>query len=308
MPSPGTHCWLRFVDVAGEVLIQDRGRPDGWRFGVGRAGHADRAAAALAHRVVGNNGDEALFEIVGTTTIRLELGGAWLAAIGGAEPVKIRRGARAFEQAAACAWSAQAGDELTIEPSQQTYRRYLAVRGGLDVPTVLGSRAYDTLAQIGPPPVRPGDRLTVGPARAAPPWPITEPVPLLLPPSDGASIRVSPGPHANLAAPLSTLPGLLVTLADAMCDATWRVAGGSRAGVRLVPVSRLDAAPATSGVLASFPVFPGCLQLTPALLGLALGVDAPLTGGYPVPLVIDDHDRDQLARCRLGDVVHFTLH
>ena len=41
-------------------------------------------------------------------------------------------------------------------------RTYLTVRGGIDVPPVLGSRSTDTLSRLGPPPVRVGDLLPVG--------------------------------------------------------------------------------------------------------------------------------------------------
>jgi len=41
-------------------------------------------------------------------------------------------------------------------------RTYLAVRGGIDVAPVLGSRSTDTLPGIGPPPLQAGDVLPVG--------------------------------------------------------------------------------------------------------------------------------------------------
>ncbi len=53
---------------------------------------------------------------------------------------------------------------LTIGPAIVGVRTYLAVRGGIDVPPVLGSRSRDTLAGIGPPALRNGDMLPIGPA------------------------------------------------------------------------------------------------------------------------------------------------
>ncbi len=41
-------------------------------------------------------------------------------------------------------------------------RTYLAVRGGIDVTPVLGSRSYDVMSAIGPQPLQPGDVLPVG--------------------------------------------------------------------------------------------------------------------------------------------------
>ena len=43
-------------------------------------------------------------------------------------------------------------------------RSYLAVRGGVDVDAVLGSRSTDLLSGLGPAPLRAGDRLAVGAA------------------------------------------------------------------------------------------------------------------------------------------------
>ena len=40
--------------------------------------------------------------------------------------------------------------------------RYLAVRGGIDVSPVLGSRSYDVMSAIGPLPLQPGDVLPIG--------------------------------------------------------------------------------------------------------------------------------------------------
>ncbi len=42
-------------------------------------------------------------------------------------------------------------------------RTYLAVRGGICVEPVLGSRSYDVMSGIGPSPLGAGDRLPVGP-------------------------------------------------------------------------------------------------------------------------------------------------
>ena len=41
-------------------------------------------------------------------------------------------------------------------------RSYLAVRGGIDVEPVLGSRSYDVMSAIGPLPLQAGDVLPVG--------------------------------------------------------------------------------------------------------------------------------------------------
>ena len=54
------------------------------------------------------------------------------------------------------------GAVLTLGMPATGLRTYLTVRGGIDVPPVLGSRSTDTLSRLGPPPVRVGDVLPVG--------------------------------------------------------------------------------------------------------------------------------------------------
>jgi allophanate hydrolase subunit 2 len=51
------------------------------------------------------------------------------------------------------------GETLKIGTPAVGLRTYLSVRGGVEVPAVLGSRATDTLSGIGPPSVKAGDLL-----------------------------------------------------------------------------------------------------------------------------------------------------
>ncbi|HEY6739213.1 MAG TPA: hypothetical protein VI076_10225 [Actinopolymorphaceae bacterium] len=53
----------------------------------------------------------------------------------------------------------RAGQTFALGTPTSGLRTYVAVRGGLDVPAVLGSRSTDTLSGLGPPPVTAGDRL-----------------------------------------------------------------------------------------------------------------------------------------------------
>src|SRR5699024_8359046 len=54
-----------------------------------------------------------------------------------------------------------AGARLRLGRARTGLRSYLAVRGGIDVTPVLGSRASDTLGALGPAPIRRGDLLRV---------------------------------------------------------------------------------------------------------------------------------------------------
>ena len=61
------------------------------------------------------------------------------------------------------------GQELRLGAPAAGLRTYLAVRGGLAVPAVLGSRSTDLLSGLGPPVVAAGDELPVGAAAGEPP-------------------------------------------------------------------------------------------------------------------------------------------
>jgi biotin-dependent carboxylase-like uncharacterized protein len=165
-------------------------------------------------------------------------------------------------------------------------RSYLAVRGGVTVPPVLGSRSTDTLSGIGPAPLRAGDRIPVGTsggdvvgASAAEPAPRTV-LPVRLGPRDD---WFTPAARAALLA------------------ATWTVRPESdRVGVRLDGPVLARARP---GELPSEPTLPGAVQVPPDGRPIVFGPDAPVTGGYPVIAVVTD--LDPAAQLRPGASVRF---
>src|SRR5690606_31722273 len=89
----------------------------------------------------------------------------------------------------------QASQRLTLGQPAAGLRTYVAVRGGIDVPPVLGSRATDVLSGLGPGVLRPGDVLPVGttdrpvPGVDVAPVPDPTPEPVVLP--------VLPGPRRD---------------------------------------------------------------------------------------------------------------
>ena len=135
------------------------GRPGRAAWGVGRSGAADRASAALANRLVANPASAAVLEVtLGGLSLRAHV--ALTMALTGAD-------ARGSVGGRPVAWGAPfavpAGAVLALGTPATGLRTYLGVRGGIDVPPVLGSRSYDVLARLGPRPLAAGDRLPVGP-------------------------------------------------------------------------------------------------------------------------------------------------
>lgn len=158
----GTNCapkgGIEVIATGPLVLVEDLGRAGLAAVGVPRSGAADPAALREANRLVGNAPGAAALEVVlgglvvrfGTTGA-IALTGAHAPADLGGEPVPYGRAVRA-----------PAGATLTLGPPGSGLRTWLAVRGGIDVPAVLGSRSSDVLSGLGPPPVAPGHTLPLG--------------------------------------------------------------------------------------------------------------------------------------------------
>lgn len=270
---------IEILDPGPLATVQDAGRWGWASLGVPRAGAFDRAAWAAANRLVGNDPDAAGLEItLGGLALRTDHA-VTVALTGAACP-----GAPDWNAAV----TLPAGTTLQLGQPRHGLRSYLAVRGGLDVPAVLGSRSTDTLSGLGPAALRPGDRLGVGAVRREPASVAASP-----PHTGEARLAICWGPRSDWFS--EDAWRLLV-------DTTWTVRPDSdRIGVRLdgpaLPRAR-------QGELASEPTLPGAVQVPANGRPIVFGPDAPVTGGYPVIAVVDDLDR--VAQLRPGDTVRFT--
>ncbi|WP_454050764.1 5-oxoprolinase subunit B/C family protein [Cellulomonas sp. Marseille-Q8402] len=270
------------------ALLQDRGRPGLAAVGVGRSGAADLGALRLANRLVGNAPDAAVLEVLlGGVELRFPRGG--VVALAGAEVPAWVGGTPVAPHAAT---RVPPGGVLRTGHATRGLRVTVAVRGGIDVAPVLGSRSADQLSGIGPAPLRAGDVLLVGRrvVEAAQPW--------ADPPrawDDPAVLHVRPGPRADWFPPDAL---------DRFCAATYTVTPASnRVAVRLdgPPVRRLE-----RGELPSEPLVPGSVQVPPDGRPVVFGADHPVTGGYPVLAVVEPGSRDRAAQLRPGDAVTFA--
>ncbi|WP_309647398.1 biotin-dependent carboxyltransferase family protein [Nocardioides sp.] len=276
---------LRVLASGALTTVQDLGRPGLAHLGVPRAGALDRPAAALANRLVGNAADAAVLEVTLGGLVVTTDAGAWVAVTGAVCPVDVDGAPRGHARPE---WLA-AGSRLSIGTTSSGVRSYLAVGGGIAVAPVLGSRATDTLAWVGPPRVEPGTRLPVGPVLGRP-----APHDTPRPPRAGA-LRVHPGPRADWFAPHA-----LTTL----CGSTYEVGSASnRIGLRLQgpPLERVrhDELPSEGMVL-------GAVQVPPDGQPVVFLADHPPTGGYPVLAVVEEADLWQCAQVRPGETVRFT--
>lgn len=287
--TTGTRAEVEVLAPGPLTLVQDRGRPGLAAVGVGRSGAADAGALRLANRLVGNAPGAAGLEVLlGGVVLAFPAGG--VVALAGAEVPADVDGVPVAPHAAT---RIPPGGVLRTGTASRGVRLYVAVRGGIAVPAVLGSRAADRLARLGPAPLRTGDVLPVGGdvLEAAQPW--------ADPPrswSEPTVLHVAPGPRADWCA-----PGAL----DRLVAGRYVVTPASdRVAVRLdgPPVERLD-----RGELPSEPLVPGAVQVPPDGMPVVFGADHPVTGGYPVLAVVEARSRDRAAQLRPGDPVAFAL-
>jgi biotin-dependent carboxylase-like uncharacterized protein len=278
---------LRVAATGPLATVQDAGRPGWAAIGVPRSGAADRAAHDLANRLVGNRPEAATVE---TTAggLRLRAERAALVAVTGA-PVPLTVAGRAGSLNAPV--TVPAGAELVLGTPAIGLRSYVAVRGGVDVPPVLGSRSTDRLSGLGPEPLRAGALLAIG--RDAGDEPVVDVAPVA-PPSDRPVLRVLPGPRRDwLAAEAWTR----------LVSEGWTVSADSdRVGLRLTG-PRLERA--RDDELPSEGLVPGAVQVPPDGAPVLFLADHPVTGGYPVLAVVVTADLPAAAQLRPGDELVF---
>ncbi|MDQ1674645.1 MAG: hypothetical protein QOC98_3207, partial [Frankiaceae bacterium] len=186
---------------------------------------------------------------------------------------------------------AHAGSVLRLGQARRGLRSYVAVRGGIDVATVLGSRSTDTLAFLGPQPLAAGNRLPVG---AQPEAEVQhEPVPTR-PPSDAIELRLMPGPRDDRL----TEAGLHQLFATG-----WQVTSTSdRTGLRLDGPALERAG---TEELLSEGMVAGAVQVPPDGKPILFLSNAPTTGGYPVVGVVLEADLAMAGQARPGSSVRF---
>ncbi|MEU9303017.1 biotin-dependent carboxyltransferase family protein [Streptomyces sp. NPDC048269] len=272
------------------TTVQDGGRPGYAQLGVPRSGALDTAAYALANRLVGNQPDAAALETT-VDGVGLRALAPVTVAVTGA-PCSVRVAGRPVAWGAAVRLAADA--ELEVGRAESGLRGYVAVRGGLAVPPVLGSRSTDLLSDLGPPVLSAGTVLPVGP-------PGPDPVP-------GADACGLPAAPSELLLPLWPGPR-----ADWFTEAS--LAGLWRSVFRVSPKSnriglRTEAGPplvrGRGGELPSEGMVLGAVQVPPDGLPVVFLADHPVTGGYPVVGVVPPGPAlDAAAQARPGTPVRF---
>jgi biotin-dependent carboxylase-like uncharacterized protein len=287
------------------TTVQDTGRFGKYDIGMPPSGAMDVFSYQVGNYLVGNEEGAAGLEITYWGP-RLEFTEEAVIAITGAEmPPKIN-------DEAAATWEAlkmEAGDVLSFDYLKSGARSYLAVAGGVDVPTFLGSRSTYTLIGLGGHEGRAlqeGDELKIGEAR------------------DGAGGRVGMALNEGQvpAYPTETELRVIIGLAsyriteegmEEFLNTEWTVTpDADRVGYRytggeleFVEREQPAGAGAEQANVVDFGYPVGSIQVPGGVEPIILMNDAVTGGGYATIGTVVSVDRDKLAQTKTNDKTRF---
>jgi biotin-dependent carboxylase-like uncharacterized protein len=262
---------IEVVRAAGLAAVQDGGRRGHMHEGVPPGGPLVPELLARANAAVRNGHETAAIELVGAITLRAGVPLLVATDEGGARLL------RAGE-----AWDLTSGKARV---------KYVAIRGGLDVPCVLGGRGTLLVAGLGGHEgraLRAGDRLPVGDAP-----PCDDPAPDA--PDASAAIAVVLGPDLD-----RFDPGAVERL---LTDPFAVDARSDRIGTRLTgpALARVDDDEGLSA-----PMVRGAIQVPASGQAIVLGPDHPTTGGYPVIATVLRESLGVLGARPVGATIRFV--
>ena len=279
---------LKVLETGPQATFQDLGRTGYSGLGVSPSGAFDRGAARRANRMLGNDENSAVieilfggFEVVAENPVRIVFTGT------DADVFVDKRRMRTNT-----VLDIQKGQTVRLEIGTGL-RAYLAISGGFAVEPVLGSVATDTLSGIGPDPITSGTSLPTNAKNPTAELPQTKHLPTQFVPKSHEVLDIVLGPRQDWFAETAEL-----------FNQTFQISSDSdRFGVNLIASRPLQRA--YDGELASEGAMRGALQIPPSGHPVAFGADHPITGGYPVIGVLTSESVDKMAQLSPGTIVTF---
>ena len=279
--------------------VQDLGRTGFRHIGVSTSGAMDELALRVANLLVGNDEAAAGIELQTYPFQLTFLADARVAVTGASSPLT-----RLANKALPPWWArnVRAGETLVVAQPTHGARSYIALAGGIDVPSVLGSRSTHLRSGFGGLEGRAlaaGDRLGLLPA---PSWSPLDagvlPPPIAMPGlSEGDVLKV----RALRAADYDVFPRAAQA---ALWETPWTItAQSNRAGYRLKGQPLLLDEPME---LRSYGIVAGIVQVPPSGLPIVQLSDANTAGGYPRIAGVIEADLWRLGQARLGSRVQFV--
>jgi antagonist of KipI len=276
------------------LTVQDGGRQHSRSLGVPRGGAMDMFALRTVNAVTGNPLDAGALEwALGGGAVRFDRD--CIFAVGGAT-------ARATVSGKDIApWTtsfARAGDELVVGQITSGRFLYLACDGGIDVPSLLGSRSTYLPGRFGGYEgrmLKSGDSVRLGAKPNTHPARGFHAAADLMPRYDSGIVHVTPGTQVDLFGESAI---------RTLTESEYRISTASdRTGYKL------EGPPLTNslGTLPSEAGCPGAIQVPGDGQPIALMADAPTIGGYPKIAIVSEADLPIMAQRRPGESIRFQL-
>ena len=277
------------------TTIQDEGRWGYQAYGMPISGAMDRYACRVANLLVGNHPHAAVLEMTGFgATFKFDE--QQIVAVCGAEMQGIVNGKPINN------WSSLTvpkRGEIRFDAAISGYRTYLAIRGGFDVPLVLGSRSTCSWAKVGGyegRSLRQGDVLYVGQASDDKVFPINLQPQYIPQYADEINLRVILGPQENMFSQETR---------DIFFKNIYSVTNQSdRTGYRLegARIKHLAAADIVSDAACL-----GAIQIPAHGMPFIMTADHQTTRGFPKLGSVIQVDLSKLGQAKTGDRIRFIL-
>lgn len=285
--------------------VQDLGRYGYRQLGVGVSGALDALAAAVGNAMLGNEAACAFVEIV-LFPFRLRFDADSRIALTGVDARATLDGIPVWPW-----WTlpVRAGQVLSLQAPETGGVAYLCIEGGIDVPTVMGSRSTDLKTGFGGfegRALRKGDRLqhfTIPSADASRRTPRRFGV---VPPAIALPIRGTAECEATQVRVLAAAEwdSFSIPAREAFLSTNWKVSPNSnRIGARLDGPA-LE--PERKFELLSHGIVPGVIQIPPSGQPIVMQCDAQTSGGYPKIATVIEADQWRVAQTSLGGWLRFS--
>ena len=270
---------IRVIKPGFYTTVQDRGRFDYRHLGVPSGGVMDKLAFETANKIVQNTPDAAVLEITMTgpellfdTSARIAVTGAYMSPLLNDTPLFNNE-----------LYEVSPGDHLSFGKLTKGFRAYLAVSGGINTETVLGSQAFAkniTSRQV----LKAGDELYMGNRE------VVHGVKTVIDDSylDTETLTVYKGPEFHMLS--GEQQRILLHMRFTIAKENDRMAYQLEEAFLSNTFSMITSA-----------TLPGTLQLTPSGKLIILMRDGQTTGGYPRILQLSEASVSALAQKKTGD-------
>ena len=271
------------------TTYQDLGRRGFRQFGIPLSGAMDAVALRAANLLAGNEEGEVGLEVT-LMGLKMKALSSLLIAVSGGD---LNFTINSEYQSPWKNYRLKAGDVIHFRSRRSGFRAYLAVRGGLEAPSFMGSSSVFQRGLMGCP-LREGDRLEVKTAKGKTVPEFQAPPRQLLIRSDPGSIRVILGPQEDRFSEEAVSHFL---------NGTYRIKSQSDRmayrleGPKINPRGKAD--------IISEPLMPGAIQVPNDGTPIILLADGQTTGGYAKIANVISADIPILAQKAPGEQVRF---